>query len=238
MNNAEGFHYVRDSGDARYWADARTLRDLGELTARWLEGTIDYQPAWESARPDPETDVLVPVLAALNRSGFVTHFSQPGTSLELERVQLRAAVSGFTTEEVIDRLQGAVLGTELIVFAYPPGGGLSGQQVPIGISYGNACRWAGAEMAAQEVDEYYGKDLHPDAIACLKGAWQVTVIDARWGRNGVLWDRVRAAVLGLRGEITSNREEEPRVPWGGRDIFASSVLGGEPRADAGALPFY
>jgi hypothetical protein len=186
--------YRRDPGDARYWAEARTLSDLGELTARWLEGVIKYQPAWEGTWPDADMEPLVPVLVVANRGGFVTHFSQPGHSLALGNGQRRAAVSGFGTEEVILRLQSASLGTDLVILAYPPGGKLDGFQIPISISGGLVGIWAGAEMSPQAIQEYYGGDCHPDAIAALLGAWQATLIDPHWGRDDLLWPRLRAAV--------------------------------------------
>jgi len=195
MTGDEHYEYLRDPADAWHWAHARTLSDIGELTARWLEGSLNYQPAWEGARPDPETELLVPALVALNRGGFVTHFSQPGAeSTEPARVELRATVSGFTTEAVIDRLQQRALGTDLIVLAYPPGGGLNGQQLVVGASDGRACRWAGAEMSARDIDEYYRQDLHADGVAALQQAWQATVIDPHWGRNDLLWEVARHAV--------------------------------------------
>jgi len=191
---AEDADYERDPNDARHWAEARTLSDLGELTARWLEGGINYQPAWESGRPDAETEPLVPVLVIANRGGFVTHFSQPGAIASSGRGQLRAAVSGFAAPELISRLQETALGTDLVLLAYPPGGGLDGLQLPIGMSDGVAYAGAGAEMRSEAIEEYYGPDCHPDAVAALREAWQATLIDPHWGRNDLLWDRLRAAV--------------------------------------------
>jgi hypothetical protein len=187
------YRYARNPDDARYWADARTLRDLGELTARWLEGAIDYQPAWEAARPDAETEALVPVLAALNRGGLVTHFSQPGRTTRPDGMQ-RAVVSGFCAEDLVGLLQDATLATDLVLLAYPPGGGLDGLQIPVGTSKGSACTWAGAEVGPERIAEYYGPDCHPDALAALRGAWQTTLIDPHWGRDDLLWDRLLAAV--------------------------------------------
>jgi len=186
--------YLRDPGDARYWAEARTLSDFGELTACWLEGAIRYQPAWESARPDAETEPLVPALVLLNRGGFVTHFSQPGGSSELGHSQRRAVVSGFGTEELIARLQDVVIGSDLVLLAYPPGGGLKGLQVPVAVSDGVVYAGAGAEMNAEAIEEFYGPDCHPDAVAALRGAWQATVLDPHWGRNDLLWPRLLAAL--------------------------------------------
>jgi len=183
-------------GDAYYWAEARTLAELGELMARWLEGSIRYQPAWEGERPAPETEPLVPVLAALNRHGFVTHFSQPGMSVRSGVGRQRAAVSGFGSESVMHVIGRASLDTDLIALVYPPGGRLDGLQIPISVLDDLVGIWAGAEMRPDAIEEFYGPDCHPDAVAALLGAWQATVIDPNWGRNDLLWDRLREALAG------------------------------------------
>jgi len=64
--------------DAVRWLSARTLADVGELTALFLEGHLQQTPT-HMGSPDTETIALIPVLAACNRTGFVTHQSQPGT---------------------------------------------------------------------------------------------------------------------------------------------------------------
>jgi hypothetical protein len=72
------------------WDKARTVADLGELTARWLEGSISWNPTYTNGDtyaaevgtfnrpPEDETKPYVHLLAAVNRAGFVTNFSQPG----------------------------------------------------------------------------------------------------------------------------------------------------------------
>lgn len=185
-----------DRGDARYWAEARTLDDLGELMARWLEGSIHYQPAWEGARPAPETESLVPALAALNRGGFVTHFSQPGMSVPAGDGRQRAAVSGFGSEAVVHVIGRATLDSDLVALIYPPGGRLDGLQIPISVQGDLVGIWAGAEMGPDAIEEFYGPDCHPEAVAALRGAWQATVIDPHWARNDLLWDRLQEALAG------------------------------------------
>lgn len=75
------------------WRDARSLADLGELMARFLEGAIDEAPTFVG-RPDPETDPLVAVLAQVNRAGYVTTCSQPVDP----RLGLTAFVVGVCSE--------------------------------------------------------------------------------------------------------------------------------------------
>jgi hypothetical protein len=60
------------------WSQPTTISQLGELTAQWPEGTITYQPGCFASAPDPETADPIEVLAAVNRAGLFTTFSQPG----------------------------------------------------------------------------------------------------------------------------------------------------------------
>src|ERR1035438_8169724 len=91
--------------DRKRWASARTLPDLGELTALWLEGEIGKAPGYDDG-PAPETRDLIPVLAAANRAGFITSGSQPGSLSEYS--DQRAAVEGFAAPETLDRLRSAL----------------------------------------------------------------------------------------------------------------------------------
>ncbi|WP_105973639.1 DUF6919 domain-containing protein [Streptomyces geranii] len=67
--------------DRSRWRSARTVADLGELMARWLEGEIASRPGYQARYgPEDETEHLVPTLAALCRAGYVTTCSQPGVA--------------------------------------------------------------------------------------------------------------------------------------------------------------
>jgi hypothetical protein len=46
--------------DLAKWNDARTLLDLGELTASWLEGTLLFNPTYGTP-DDPGPDDRVPL---------------------------------------------------------------------------------------------------------------------------------------------------------------------------------
>jgi hypothetical protein len=73
-----------------------------------------------AAGPDVETASLVPVLAELNRAGYVTDFSQPGIALDANGNGQRAAVAGFCSEVMAVRLMDAVCRTDLVVVAGDP----------------------------------------------------------------------------------------------------------------------
>ena len=183
------------SRDQELWRDARTLNELGELTARWLEGTNSYLPASTpdddgAVRPDTETGPLVPCLARANRHGYLTTFSQPGEPLT-DGCGQRATVEGFCTEETASRIQDAYLGTDLVVIATPPASE-NPTQIPVTIDDGKAFTCAGSALDAANIRHFYGGDC-PHALAALLAAWQLTVIDPRWGRTGLLWQKLDLA---------------------------------------------
>ncbi|MDQ3275031.1 MAG: hypothetical protein M3Q39_08390 [Actinomycetota bacterium] len=102
--------------DADAWYRARSLADLGELTARWLEGGIGSRPGYQPrCGPDVETRRLIPTLAALNRGGYLTNSSQPGEAPTVgydgRLWSQRAAVSGFTDRATLDRIHAAMAPT-------------------------------------------------------------------------------------------------------------------------------
>ena len=101
------------------------LADLGELTARWLEGTIASIPTvMPGYGPDEETADLIPVLAACNRAGYVTTGSQPGEKPgrghDGRLWTQRAAVQGFAGAAAVAALRACTAGTPLIVLPGRP----------------------------------------------------------------------------------------------------------------------
>lgn len=171
------------------WPDARTLEDLGELTARWLEGVEPHHPNY-GAGPDTETTALVPELAALNRAGFVTDFSQPAEPL-VDGFSQRAAISGFCTEAVARRIAALGLSTDLIVIAFPPGGE-GGHYIPITISDYRPFTWAGRH-GFDELEHL--AEACPQVVEDLRKAWRIDVLDPQWGRDRYLWDHLDDAVI-------------------------------------------
>ncbi|MFF4249496.1 DUF6919 domain-containing protein [Streptomyces sp. NPDC001822] len=113
--------------DRRRWTSARTITDLGNLMALWLEGEIASRPGYAARYgPDEETEHLVPTLASLCRAGYVTTQSQPGfagpgaNGLWWEQ---RAGVELVLADpELLPRLVDAAAGMFVRVNDYRPGG--------------------------------------------------------------------------------------------------------------------
>ena len=186
------------------WASARTLAELGELTARWLEGAIPSVPGY-TGEPDPETAELTPVLARLNRAGFVTTCSQPafdGTGYDGAHWQQCAAVEGFTdSPDLVMRIRQGERAYGLAVIAHDPATLPRwrfrwGRETAATWRAGEEYTWFGVQIPRR----YIRGSLFGGGICCRKGldafcsAWQVTVIDPERGRPDVLWRTLEWAI--------------------------------------------
>lgn len=167
---------------------------MGELMARWLEGDITYQPGYGGEGPDSETDPLVAGLAAVNRAGYVTTFSQPGEMVE-DWFQ-RAAVDGFCDEATATRIYDGVLETEVIPLVWQPGAMSDLHQIPVSREGTHQNTWCGHPFDAENIGSLLGPAVHPEGLAAIHGAFQVVLIDPEWGRNDLLWPSL-ASALGL-----------------------------------------
>jgi hypothetical protein len=174
----------RRLADAQLWRTATTLDELGELTARWLEGTLLYQPAYLAARPDRETRSLITVLAAVNRRGFVTRNSQPARPL-VNGFGQRAWLCGFVSQAAVRELEDLVLTTGLVLLATPPALQCT-VDVPITMMAGRATTHGGQHLDGAGIRFLYGADT-PEAVGTLTRAWQVDLFDPEWGENSRLW---------------------------------------------------
>ena len=181
--------------DLARWRSARSLADLGELTAQFLEGLIRQSPT-HCAPPDPETADLIPVLAAANRAGLVTHQSQPGIPRDKDGSAQRANVSGYASPEAFARLMTAASGADLIITTARALDASEERQFgpffAITLDDGEEYTWDGIGSSQSILDESYGWECHPLAVDELFAAWQVTLIDPVWGRNDVLWPVLRS----------------------------------------------
>jgi hypothetical protein len=193
----------------RAWRGARTLTDLGELTARWLEGDLTTQPH-HAGPPCDETRDLIPVLAAVNRSGYLTECSQPGiheTGDEGDEWAQRAAVSGFTTASTAARLA-AALWPGLVVIVHPPGtpalcaNSIGSLGMTVTTCNGEPFTVFGIYLPPSEIEFMYRR-CHRDARATVLGAHQVTIIDPVWGRNDVLWPALATVMDSERSQVST-----------------------------------
>ena len=189
--------------DARLWRAARTMADLGDLTARWLEGSVGFRPGYQPrCGPDPETEHLVPVLAAANRSGFVTEGSQPGldvVGVDGSRWTQRAAVTGFTDDQrVVEQLRAAALhhGLTYEVCVADQSRARPSADTTVTWRDGEAVTGFGGPISRRDVRTIW-HGCHRAAVDLMVNAWQITLTDRQVGRNSVLWPALTEAAANL-----------------------------------------
>ena len=185
------------------WANARSFSRLCELTAQWLEGKLPFYPGYASESPDPETTELIPILAAFNRAGFLTEFSQPAEGDCGSGSAQRAAVAGFAMEPLAKQIGCLSLSTDLYVGIFPPNVEW-GYQLPISMHEFRPTTWCGATINADS--DPLAESCRPEASAELGSCWLVQVIDLRWGRKSHLWSNLKRAI---GGRLPSEYSVEP-----------------------------
>jgi hypothetical protein len=183
----------------RIWRDARSIDELGGAMAGWLEGRIATHPGC-SAGPDDETLPLVPVLARLNRRGFVTTMSQPGEEITVSGgrpwVQ-RATVEGWIScrNPLLATLIRQARAAGLIVTAYGAGRAVGPRRGLIVSRWGNDPHlgaggrpgWLRSRMELPGIGRRARRELVRHGVA-------LAVVDPIWGRDTVLWDVLDQAV--------------------------------------------
>ena len=176
------------------WQSARSLGDLAELTALWLEGKIGSQPAYAGRGPADETRPLVTALAGLCRAGYMTVNSQPALPRDARGFQQRAAVHGFAAPEAARRVADAAAAAGLAVIAVSPAVRLDPRDVLVVTRRGGAAVTSFGPLPARVIrSTVTGWGLcHREAVAALCGAWQVTVADPQWDRPCLLWQSLQA----------------------------------------------
>jgi hypothetical protein len=174
--------------DRKLWASARTLQDLSDLTARWLEGKIRYNPGYGGG-PNSETTELIPVLAACNRAGFLTSSSQPGIADDGTGSAQRAAATGYADLATTNRLCAIAqaAGMKASAWRAAPKRTIYDFAEVVTIDQGRPFTSFGARLSRRDVRfEFDG--CHRDAVRAVCDAWQITLIDTEWGREpSPLW---------------------------------------------------
>lgn len=191
--------------ERKLWASARTLPDLGEITALWLEGAISSRPGYTPrCGPDPETASLTEVLAACNRAGYVTESSQPGydgPGYDGAHWEQRAAISGFVSRDnlkLLDTLRYVALRHQCHIIVQP-GDAHFEDGMEATLREGEATTVFGTPISEDEVRLMWS-GCHRDAVQQAVDAWQVTLLDLEFGDIDLLW-------LGLTEELIT--EEDP-----------------------------
>ncbi len=198
--------------DRRRWRSARTIADLGELMAQWLEGEIGSRPGYQPGfGPDEETAHLVPTLAALCRAGYVTTCSQPGlvgTGADGLWWEQRAAVELVVTDaDLVHRLVDAASAAGMLVRIndYRRGGGAQEQPVVATTRDGEPVTAFGGRISRADMAiQWPGLDRR--LYDQVSHGTYVSIVAPEYGPAGErLWT--------LLDHLTGLRREDPANPW-------------------------
>ncbi|MEU7151211.1 hypothetical protein AB0B15_24770 [Streptomyces sp. NPDC045456] len=173
--------------DRARWRSARTLADLGRLTADWWEGSVRSLPGHRAGhRPHPALAAHVPVLAAANRAGFLVATAQAG--LDTSRMRQKTAVQGFATDpDLVRRLVGAAENAGLGVvlhdwydaFYAEHTGGITVTRTPHGTGV------FGQALGLEDIKALWPR--LPHAVEAVVPALQITLADPDFSSSDLLW---------------------------------------------------
>ncbi|MEV0580896.1 hypothetical protein [Streptomyces sp. NPDC050392] len=203
--------------DKRRWRSAENLQDLGSLVASWLIGDITSQPGYQpNYGPDEETQPLLPVLVAVNRLGFVTDQSQPGSAgygYDHHWWEQRAAVSGLVDDPKLrDRLVAAAEVAGLTVVQHDMTPRRHAEGIPVTRCLGSVRTAFGRFMTVRDLRTVWQPEMIGrrtfDKVAA---AWQITLIDPEWGREDVLWAALAEVVRQYRLEVVEEKARQARA---------------------------
>lgn len=192
--------------DRKRWQAARSLADLCDLTARWLEGDLKQTPG-HAGPPCPETIGLIPVLAAANRAGFLTDDSQPGVPWDESESCQYAAVTGFVADENLDALRESLDLVELLFIEHRAvRRTICKDSVTVTVDGGEDFTRYGQQISRKAL-KWQFEMCQPSAVQAVCDAWQVTIVEMEPGRNSVLWPAL-AEFAGV-----TQRPPEVYVKW-------------------------
>ncbi len=193
---------LRGPFDRRRWARARSLAELGELTALWLEERIVAHPSYGALAS--ETYPLIADLARLNRAGFVTTYSQPGSREHFGYGTFlwaqRPAIEGITDAVTASRLCAAATAAGLHVTTAPATATfaqVAGKALAVTTRNGEPYTVFGPATWPAVRELFPGCD-HPALLGELRAAWQVTIADLRFEPADLLWRTLNSALTGTR----------------------------------------
>jgi hypothetical protein len=180
--------------DRGAWRQAVTLAAAGELTARWLEGRSQYQPATYTARYDAETESIAKPLAQLNRSGLFTKESQPGQVANAGNAQ-REYVTAYCAGPEASTLLTLSTHSDLITVAHAPGEACS-SSIPVTVRNNEIVTVLGSSESPSDTDQVqdWADETNESLALVLADCWYVEVFDPVWGRTGQLFPAVLAVL--------------------------------------------
>lgn len=215
--------------DRDAWLAADTLLELGELTARWLDGDVGTQPGeMPGCGPSEETGPLIHVLTELNRAGLLTDVSQPGFAatpgadgaLWAQRAAIRGVLDTTRAAQLAEQARAA----GFIVTHYPAAPRWNRRTRTAATTVttrDDQPRLAvGEARSRRSIRRQYGYRCHRGAVDTIAAAAQITIIDPAFNGRRDLWTFLSAWANAQVGYVADQVPERARE----RDIAALLAL--------------
>ncbi len=170
---------------AREWRRAQSFTELCHLGARFVAGELRSFPGWGARELDPESDPLVPCLAACLRGGYLTVASQPGVA-----GARRAFVAGFASAGAVLALR-SIAGDGIVVREEGPESSLE-PALPVVLEGERVAVLAGGPARRAEL-AIFSRSIGRGARAELASLPFVWAVDLAWDASDALWSRLHAA---------------------------------------------
>jgi len=147
-----------------------------------VEGRERFFPGWGASCLDAESAALAPALARLNRAGFLTLASQPGTLRGVDGCEQRAFASGFCSAADARALQrrGARCFRR---------GARGRAGVAVSRRSGRARVYAGHNAFEEELELLRGALGSRSLVELERGVYW-SIWDPVWGREDWLWQKL------------------------------------------------
>lgn len=178
------------------WRDARTIADLGQAMALWMEGRGPDWPGYHGPFGQEEENSarhLIPTLAAVNRAGFVTTGSQPAYDAidDGAHWRQRAHVDGVVHDRnpILGQLTGLERQGCMVVRGWPK------QHFTVTDRDGEPVTGFGGFRLGRDhaAREWHGIGRH--ALGELKDhGVRLHIVDPVWGRDDRLWPALANAI--------------------------------------------
>ncbi|MER7623924.1 hypothetical protein [Streptomyces sp. NPDC126503] len=174
------------------WRDARTIADLGQNMAGWLEGRVPSWPGYDGPFGQEETNGarhLVPTLIAANNAGFVTINSQPGETGDGYRQ--RASVDGIVHDHspLLDRLLALQNQGFTVVRGWPKQQHVITEQDGQPFTTFGGWRWR-----RNDIHHIWRGVGHRARRELREHGTTIHIYDPVWGRDDRLWPALAGAV--------------------------------------------
>jgi hypothetical protein len=110
----------------------------------------------------------------------------------------RAFVTGRCSEQSAGIISAVLVGTDLVVLAFPPGESGSGQ-ICVTLEGDREFTWLGSSGGPSYAHETYTDWTNEVLAKSLAECWELQIFDPVWGRNSQLVPLLQKALLTAKG---------------------------------------